>query len=213
VGLLFAVSALPGWHATVLPPFFVFGAAFSGFAVVTMIAVTVRHAFRVKGVITERHIDLLAKALLGTGLATSYGYLMELFGAYYSGEPFEQALMLDRLGGPYAWSYWAVILCNAVLIQALWSSTVRRSPIVLFVIAFVVGMWFERFMINVITLHHDFLPSCARFHTPTFWDISTYLGSLGLFLTLFLLFIRYLPIISIFEVREMARPAAEGDSR
>lgn len=212
VGLLFATSLEPGWHGTVLPPFFVFGAVFSGFAVVSMIALSLRAAFSIRELVTDAHIDLLAKVLLGTGLATAYGYLMELFIAWYGGESFEQALMLDRLGGTYAWSFWGVILCNVVAIQPLWFAAVRRSALAFFLISLsvAVGMWFERFMIIVITLHRDFLPSSTHFYWPTFWDWATFAGSIGLFLTFMLLFVRYLPMISIFEVREMA---GEGEKR
>ncbi|WGF90344.1 NrfD/PsrC family molybdoenzyme membrane anchor subunit [Marinivivus vitaminiproducens] len=208
VGLLFAASIEPGWHGTIQPPFFVFGAAFSGFAVVAMIAVTVRHAFGIDGIVTAGHLDMLGKAMLGTGLATAYGYLMELFTTWYGGESFEQALMLERLGGVYAWSFWGVILCNVVVIQTLWFRAVRRNSLALFTIGLGVaaGMWFERFMIIVITLHHDFLPSSSHLYTPSFWDLSTFAGSVGLFLTAMLLFIRYVPVVSIFEVREMAVP-------
>lgn len=214
VGLLFAASVEPGWHGTVLPPFFVLGAVFSGFAVVSLIAVTLRHAFGLQAIVTDAHLELLAKVLLGTGIATGYGYAMELFIGWYGGEPFEEQLTSARFFGPYAWSWWGVVGCNVVAIQPLWFKAVRRSPLALVLISslVVVGMWLERFMIVVVTLHHDFLPSASRLYTPTFWDYATFLGSIGLFLTAMLLFVRYLPVVSMFEVRELARPKPEPAS-
>jgi len=208
VGMLFSVGLEPGWHSTLMAPFFVFGAMFSGFAVVAMIAITLRHAFAIKDLVTEKHLNALGLLLLGTGLATTYGYIFELFTTWYGGDTFERALTLDRFVGPYAWSYWGVILCNVIAIQPLWSPWVRRTPAALFAIAMMVvlGMWFERFMIIVISLHHDFLPSSAHLYAPSFWEISTFFGSIGFFLTFMLLFVRYLPIMSMFELRELTMP-------
>jgi Ni/Fe-hydrogenase subunit HybB-like protein len=208
VGMLFSVGLEPGWHTTLMAPFFVFGAMFSGFAVVAMIAITLRYAFAIKDLVTERHLNALGLLVLGTGLATSYGYIIELFTTWYGGDAFERSVTLDRFIGPYAWSYWGVVLCNVLAIQPLWSPRIRRSPVALFAISFiaVIGMWFERFMIIVITLHHDFLPSSAHFYAPSFWEISTFLGTIGIFLTFMLLFVRYLPIMSMFELRPFTMP-------
>jgi Ni/Fe-hydrogenase subunit HybB-like protein len=208
VGMLFSIGLEPGWHTTLLAPFFVFGAMFSGFAVVAMIAVTLRHAFAIKDLVTERHLNALGLLLLGTGLATTYGYVFEFFTTWYGGDTFERGLALDRVFGPYAWSFWGVVICNVLAIQLLWLDRIRRSPSALFAISSVVavGMWFERFMIVVVSLHHDFLPSSAQLYRPTFWEVSTFLGTIGIFLTFMLLFVRYLPIMSMFELRPLTVP-------
>lgn len=209
VALLFAASAEPGWHSTLMPPFFLSGALFSGFGLITVIAVALRQIFRLQDIITERQVDVLAKVLLAAGLVTAYGYAMEFFMAWYGGEPFELAVMLERLGGVYAWSFWAMVACNVVLIQPLWFARVRRSPTALITIGVTVafGMWLERFMLIVITLYRDYLPTSGRFYAPTVWDFTLGFGSVGLFLTIFLLFVRYLPIVSMAETRADSRRA------
>jgi Ni/Fe-hydrogenase subunit HybB-like protein len=213
VSLLFAAGQLPGWHSTIFPPYFVAGAAFSGFAVVSMIAVPVRHWFDLKDLLTERHLDILGKVLLATGLMTAYGYMFELFDTFYSGDAHEIATVYDRLFGPYAWSYLGAVILNFVPLQALWFGSVRRRPLALFLIATAaaVGMWLERYMILVTTLYKDFLPSSFGAFHATFWDWSTYTGTLGLFLTIFLLFLRTIPSISMFEEKEvLAREQKEA---
>jgi molybdopterin-containing oxidoreductase family membrane subunit len=199
----FAVAQLPGWHSTIFPPYFVAGAIFSGFAMVVMLAVPLRAVYRLHDVITERHLQNMAKIMLATGLLVAYGYAMEAFVAWYSGNVYEEAVYWNRLAGGYGWVFAGVLACNVAVPQLLWLQRVRRNAVALFVVACVVnlGMWLERFVIVVQSLHRDFLPSSWGWYAPTVWDWATLLGSIGLFLTLFLLFIRFLPMISIAEMR------------
>jgi Ni/Fe-hydrogenase subunit HybB-like protein len=205
VGLDFAASILPGWHVTLLPPYFVAGAIFSGFAMVMTLAIPLRWMYGLQDFITLRHLDNMAKVILATGLIVSYGYLMEAFFAYYSGNLYERFMMINRAFGPYGWSYWALLLCNFLVPQVFWFRAARRNIPVLFIVSLVVnvGMWLERFVIIVVSLHRDFLPSAWRMYTPTIWDFTQFFGSIGLFLTLLFLFLRFLPVISIFELREL----------
>src|SRR5689334_11570606 len=165
VSLLFAAGQIPGWHSTIFPPYFVLGAAFSGFAMVAMIAIVMRHTFQLGHIVTERHLDVLAKVTLAMGMMTAYGYLFEVFDGYYSGGLREIATLHDRFFGTYAWAYWGAVVCNFVPLQGLWLSRVRRSPVLLFLIStsVVVGMWLERYMILVTSLYKDFLPSSSIF--------------------------------------------------
>ncbi|HET9480821.1 MAG TPA: NrfD/PsrC family molybdoenzyme membrane anchor subunit, partial [Candidatus Polarisedimenticolia bacterium] len=206
----FAVSIVPGWHATIFPPYFVAGAIYAGFAMVLILAIPLRAVYGLQDFITSRHLQNMAKVMLATGLIVAYGYMTELFFGWYSGSPYEQAMLINRLGGPYAPTYWALILCNVLAPQILWFRKARRSPAVLFVSAIIVsvGMWLERFVIVVTSLHRDFLPSSWGMYYPTLYDWTTYVGTLGLFLTLLFLFIRFLPMISIFEMRTIL-PGAE----
>lgn len=202
----FAASLIPGWHVTIFPPYFVAGAVFSGFAMVLTLTIPIRKLFALEDFITMRHLNNMAKIMLATGLFVLYGYLMEIFFGWYSANTFEYFLIFNtRIVGPMAWAFWVLILCNGVVPQLLWSSRIRANPTALFVISIVVniGMWFERFVIIVLSLSRDFLPSAWGTYMPTFWDISLYVGTLGFFLTLILLFIRVLPLISIFEMREL----------
>lgn len=201
----FAVSVLPGWHSTIFPPYFVAGAIYSGFAMVLNIVIPVRKLYGLQDVITMRHMNNLANVMLATGMMVAYGYLMEAFMAWYSGDIFEQFMMANRAFGPYGWTFWALMLFNVLVPQALWWKRVRRNLVALFVVALSVniGMWLERFVIVITSLHRDFVPSSWRMYYPTFWDWATLFGSLGLFLTLLFLFIRFLPMISISEVREL----------
>ena len=203
VSLDFAVSVIPGWHATIFPPYFVAGAIFAGFAMVMTIAIPLRKFYRLEDFVTMRHLDYMARVMLATGLIVGYGYMTEAFFAYYSGNPAERYMMLNRMMGPYAWSYWLLILCNVLTIQVLWFERVRASIPALFAVSMVVsvGMWLERFVIVVTSLHRDFLPSSWAMYYPTIWDVSLFFGTLGFFTTLLFLFIRFLPMISIFEVR------------
>ena len=213
VSLLFASGQIPGWHSTIFPPYFVLGAAFSGFAMVAMIAIVMRHTFQLGHLVTARHLDVLAKVLLASGLMTAYGYIFEVFDGFYSGDVHEIATIHDRFFGIYAWAYWGAVFFNFVPLQGLWFRTVRRSPVLLFLIgtSVVIGMWLERYMILVTSLYKDFLVSSFGHYTPTFWDWSTYIGMLGVFMTPFLLFVRYIPSISIFEDKEvLEREEAEA---
>jgi Ni/Fe-hydrogenase subunit HybB-like protein len=199
----FAVGLVPGWHATIFPPYFVAGAIYAGFAMVLTLAIPLRKFYGLEDFITMRHLENMAKVMLATGLIVGYGYMVEAFMAWYSGNPNEGFMILNRMRGPYAPFYWALIFCNIVTPQFLWIKNVRTSVPGLFVIAMIVnaGMWLERFVIVVTSLHRDFLPSSWGHYTPTFWDWSTYIGTIGLFLTLLFLFVRFLPVISISEMR------------
>lgn len=212
VSLDFAVAIIPGWHSTIFPPYFVAGAIYSGFAMVMTLAIPLRAVYKLQDFITTRHLDNMAKILLATGLIVAYGYIMETFVAWYSGNPYEEYMMLNRMGGPYAPFFWALIVCNVLVPQVLWSRRVRANVPALFVIALVVniGMWLERFVIVVTSLHRDFLPSSWGMYSGTVWDWATFVGSLGLFLALFFVFIRLLPMISIFEMRELVHETHGG---
>ena len=205
VSLDFAIAILPGWHTTIFPPYFVAGAIYSGFAMVLTLAIPLRAAYGLEDFITMRHLQNMAKVMLATGLIVAYGYIMEAFMAWYSGNEFEEYMLLNRVTGPYGPFYWALILCNVLLPQALWSERVRSNVLLLFIIALVVntGMWLERFVIVITSLHRDFLPSSWGNYLPTIWDWATFVGTIGLFLTLLFLFIRFLPMISISEMSGM----------
>jgi molybdopterin-containing oxidoreductase family membrane subunit len=213
VGLDFAVSVVPGWHVTLFPPYFVAGAIFSGFAMVMTLAIPLRAVYGLEDFITARHLSNMAKVMLVTGLIVAYGYLMEVFFAWYSGNPHEWALTVNRAQGPYRFTYWSLIACNVVIPQLLWFRAVRRNVPLLFMIALIVnvGMWLERFVIIVISLNRDFLPSAWHMYYPTVWDFAQFFGSIGLFLTLLFLFIRFLPVISIFELRELVHQTAHTE--
>ena len=202
----FAVSVIPGWHATLFPPYFVAGAIYSGFAMVLTLAIPVRHYYKLHDLITMRHIEAMAKVTLATGLVVFYGYMMEAFFAWYSGNEYEQFMMDNRMGGPYGFLYWMLIFCNGFTPQLLWFRKIRRNVPLLFVISLIVnvGMWLERFVIVVTSLHRDFLPSAWDMYYPTFWDWAIYLGSIGQFLVLFFLFLRFVPMIAMFEVKHLA---------
>ena len=206
----FAVSVLPGWHTTIFPPYFVAGAIFSGFGMVLTLLIPLRTLFRLEEVITVRHIDLMCKVTLATGSIVGYAYGMELFIAWYGGNPYEGYAFMNRALGPYWWAYWIMISCNVVCPQLFWFRRIRHSMLWVFVLSVFVniGMWFERFVIVVISLHRDFLPSVWGHYSPTWVDILTYAGTIGFFMTLFLLFIRFLPLIAISEVKGVT-PAAD----
>jgi molybdopterin-containing oxidoreductase family membrane subunit len=203
----FAVSVIPGWHTTVFPPYFVAGAVYSGFAMVLTLILPFRWYYGLQSIITERHIQNCAKVMLATGLIVAYGYGMEVFIAWYSGVEFEWFMMKNRMIGPYAGYYWALILCNVITPQFLWSNWIRSNVYVLWMITIVVniGMWLERFVIVVTSLHRDFLPSSWDIYTPTFWDWSMYLGTFGLFFTLLFMFTRLMPAIAMFEIRMLVK--------
>jgi Ni/Fe-hydrogenase subunit HybB-like protein len=205
VGLDFAFSIIPGWHSTIFPPYFVAGAVFSGFAMVMNIAIPLRYFYKLEGFITQRHLDNMAKVMLGMGLVVAYGYLMENFTAWYSGHDAEMYAYANRFTGIYAPASWALMTLNVIIPQALWFRRVRQNIPALFIISILIniGMWLERFIIVVTSLHRDYLPASWGVYVPTFWDWSTFLGTLGLFFALLFLFVRILPVISIFEMREL----------
>lgn len=212
VGFDFAVSVIPGWHATIFPPYFVAGAIFSGFAMVVTLSIPIRKIYHLEGFITDKHMDNMAKVMLVTGMIVAYGYGMEAFMGWYSASQYEGFMIWNRMTGPYAPYYWALIACNAIIPQLLWSPKLRKNMVVLFIISIVVntGMWLERFIIVVTSLHRDYLPSSWGMYTPTVWDWTTYLGSIGLFLFLTLMFIRIMPIIAISELQHLAHERAHN---
>jgi molybdopterin-containing oxidoreductase family membrane subunit len=202
----FASSVIPGWHATIFPPYFVAGAIYAGFAMVLTLTIPLRALYNIKDFITMRHVENMAKVMLVTGLVVVYGYMSEAFFGWYSGNELERFMLKNRTYyGPYAWSYWLLLLCNFIVPQLMWSKRLRnRTGVVFLVCMFInVGMWLERFVIIVTSLHRDFLPSSWGMYTPTIWDYSTFVGTIGLFLALLFLFLRFLPMISIFEMRTM----------
>ncbi|MGH8005735.1 MAG: NrfD/PsrC family molybdoenzyme membrane anchor subunit, partial [Candidatus Binatia bacterium] len=211
----FAVAIIPGWHSTIFPPYFVAGAIYSGFAMVLTLAIPLRAVYGLEDFITMRHLQNMAKILLVTGLIVAYGYLMEGFMAWYGGNRYEGFMMLNRMSGPYAPMFWALILCNILTPQLLWFRRVRTSVPTLFVIAIIVniGMWLERYIIVVTSLHRDFLPSSWGMYSGTVWDWTTYIGTIGLFLALLFLFLRFLPMISIFEMRTLLPEAEVKEER
>jgi len=201
----FATSILPGWHATIFPPYFVAGAIFGGFAMVLVLAIPCRQWLGMRDLITPRHLDNMCKILLATGMMVGYAYAMEFFISWYSGNPVEGFVFINRAFGPYAWAYWIMVICNVATPQVFWSQRARSSPWVIFGVAFCVniGMWFERFVIIVTTLHRDFLPSSWGVYVPTWVEALTLAGSFGLFFTMFLLFLRYLPMVAMAEVKSV----------
>jgi molybdopterin-containing oxidoreductase family membrane subunit len=206
----FAIANLPGWHSTIFPPYFVAGAIYSGFAMVLVLAIPLRKFYGLEDFITQRHLDNSAKIMLATGLIVGYGYFIEAFMAFYSGNRYETYTQVNRFLGPYWPAYWLTITCNVLIPQILWWKRARSSGPVLFLVALVVlvGMWLERFVIIITSLHRDFLPSSWGMYSPTLWDWATFLGSIGLFFSLLFLFLRLLPVISIFEMRTLL-PEAE----
>ncbi|MFQ5604146.1 MAG: NrfD/PsrC family molybdoenzyme membrane anchor subunit [bacterium] len=201
----FAMSIVPGWHATIFPPYFVAGAIYAGFAMVLTLSIPLRKIFGLEDFITMRHLKNMAKVMLATGLIVGYGYMMEAFTAWYSGSEYEEFMILNRMTGPYAVFFWALIFCNVVVPQFLWFERFQNNVVALFAIAMVVnvGMWLERFIIVVTSLHRDFLPSSWDMYAGTFWDWATFLGTIGLFFALMFLFLRLIPAISIFEMRTL----------
>ncbi|HEY3497199.1 MAG TPA: NrfD/PsrC family molybdoenzyme membrane anchor subunit [Polyangiaceae bacterium] len=208
----FATAQLPGWHATIFPPYFVAGAIFGGFAMVVVLAVPARQFFGLKHIIQIKHLELINKVMIATGLLVGYAYGMEFFIAWYSGGAYEGFAFINRAFGPYAWAYWTMITCNVISPQLFWFKKVRTSPIATLLIGMVinVGMWFERFVIICTSLSRDFLPSNWGYFIPTTMDFLTLGGSFGLFFTLFLLFCRYLPMVAMAEVKAF-HPAAHAE--
>ncbi len=199
----FATSVIPGWHTTIFPPFFVVGAIFSGLAMVITLMVPLRILCGIKDLVTIRHLENMCKLMLATSLLLGYGYLVEIGNAWYTGSTFEQALLMNRMTGAYAWCYWTMVACNVLFPQLLWIRWFRTNPWAMFVLSLLVnvGMWFERFVIVVISLYRDYLPSSWMMFYPTLVDILQFIGGFGLFSTAFLLFIRFVPMIALSEVK------------
>ncbi len=202
----FAVSIIPGWHTTIFPPYFVAGAIFSGFAMVVTVLVFVRKVFDLENIITIDHLEKMNKVILATGMMVGYAYAMEFFIAWYSGVQFETFVFINRAFGPYAWAYWIMVSCNVIFPQFFWFKKLRRSiPVMMVIVIFVnVGMWFERFVITVTSLHRDFLPSSWGYYVPTIFDFGILIGSFGLFFTLVLLFVKAMPVVAISEIKAVA---------
>ena len=207
----FTIGIIPGWHTTIFPPYFVAGAIYSGFAMVLTLAIPIRKIYHLEDMVTNRHLEVMSKVMLATGLIVAYGYASEAFMAFYSADQYERYMIVNRLVGPYAPLYWLLITCNILIPQSLWVGRLRRNVAWLFFISLVVnvGMWLERFVIVVISLSRDFIPSSWAMYQPTKWDWATYLGTFGLFFTLFLLFIRFLPMISVVEMRSLVHETNE----
>jgi molybdopterin-containing oxidoreductase family membrane subunit len=202
----FSVSQIPGWHTTFFPPYFVAGAVYAGFAMVLILCIPLRKWYGMKDFITDTHLHYMGKVMLATGLIVFYAYIMEAYFGWYSSSQYEWFMIKNRIWtGPYWMFYWFLILCNGVSIQLLWFKRFRESPFWLFVVSIIVsiGMWLERFVIIVTSLQRDFLPSSWAMYSPTIWDWTLYVGTLGMFFSLVFLFVRFLPIISIFEVRTL----------
>ncbi|MBF0199111.1 MAG: polysulfide reductase NrfD [Planctomycetes bacterium] len=199
----FAVSVIPGWHTTIFPPYFVAGAIFSGFAMVSTIMIIVRKVCHLEHMITKDHLDLMNKVVVATSLMVGYAYSIELFIAWYSGGLYEQFAFLNRISGPYAWAYYCMVTCNVIVPQLLWFKKIRRSVLLMYpvVILVNVGMWFERFVIISSSLHADFLPSSWDYFIPTAVDVCLFLGTFGIFFTFILLFCRLAPSIATTEMK------------
>ena len=199
----FAVSVVPGWHTTIFPPYFVAGAIFSGFAMVVTLLVLARKVYSLQNIITINHLEKMNIIILVTGTMVGFAYITEFFMAWYSGVEYEQYAFLNRATGPYAWAYWTMMTCDLVFPQFFWNKKLRRNIPFMFGLSIIVniGMWFERFVITVTSLHRDYLPSSWDYYTPTWVDVLTLVGSFGLFLTLFLLFLRFAPMVAMAEVK------------
>lgn len=203
VSMDFATSLLPGWHTTIFPPYFVAGAVFSGFAMVLTLMVPSRTIFGLENIVTTHHLDNICKILLATGLMVGYAYSTEFFMAWYAGNPYERFTFMNRAFGPYGWAYWVMVGCNVISPQIFWWSHARTTPWIMFTVSIFVniGMWFERFVIIVTSLHRDFLPSSWGMFFPTWVDVLQLIGTFGLFFTLFLIFLRLIPIVALSEVK------------
>ena len=203
----FATSVIPGWHTTILPPYFVAGAIFSGFAMVQTLMLVARYLMKLEDYITLGHIESMNKVILLTGTIVGTAYLTELFIAWYSGYLYEENQFATRAMGPFMWAYWTMMFCNLISPQIFWFRKMRRSVVVTFIMSIFVniGMWFERFVIIVISLHRDYIPSSWTMYSPTWVEVGIYVGTLGIFMTLFLLFARFFPVVAIAEVKSILR--------
>ena len=205
VSMDFATSLIPGWHATIFPPYFVAGAIYSGFGMVMTLLIITRQTMNLQNYITLRHLDMMSKVIMLTGSIVSYAYATEFFSAWYTGNLYERFHFINRATGPYAWCFYLMVLCNVITPQILWFKGTRRKVWLLFVVSILIniGMWFERFVIIVVGLHRAFLPSGWGMFYPTKVDVAVLVGSFGLFFTCFLLFIRFLPMIAMWEIKSV----------
>ncbi len=209
----FATAVIPGWHTTIFPPYFVSGAVFSGFAMVLTLMLITRKVYKLEDYITIQHIEYMNIIIIVTGSIVGIAYLTELFMAWYSGVPYEQYAFLNRATGPYAWAYWIMMTCNVISPQLFWFKKIRTSLIATFILSIVVniGMWFERFVIIVTSLHRDFLPSSWAMFYPTFYDVGDYLFTIGFFFTAFFLFAKFFPVINMAEVKSIIKSSSTSD--
>lgn len=212
VSMDFATSVIPGWHTTIFPPYFVAGAIFSGFAMVLTLLLIMRKVLHLEDYITISHIENMNKVIILTGSIVGVAYLTELFVSWYSGVEYEQYAFLNRATGPYWWSYWSMMTCNVITPQLFWFKKIRKSLIATFIISIFVniGMWFERFVIIVTSLHRDYLPSSWTMFHPSFTDIGIFIGTIGIFFTLFLLFSRTFPVIALSELKTILKSTKEN---
>ena len=212
VSMDFATSVIPGWHTTIFPPYFVAGAVFSGFAMVLTLLLITRKVMNFEHYITKGHIDAMCKVLLVTGMMVGLAYSTEFFMAWYSGNEYEKFTFMNRAMGPYAWAYWTMVSCNVIFPQVLWFKAVRSNLVLVFIMSIVVniGMWFERFVIITTSLHRDYLPSSWAMYSPTWVEVCTFIGTFGLFFTLFFLFVRFLPAIAVGEVKSVYKFARKN---
>ena len=207
----FATSVIPGWHTTIFPPYFVAGAIFSGFAMVLTLMLVTRRLFKLEDYITIEHIGLMNIVITITGSIVGIAYITEFFVAWYSGVPAEQYAFFNRMQGPYWWAYWSMMTCNVISPQLFWSKRIRTSITATFIISIIVniGMWFERFVIIVTSLHRDYLPSSWAMFYPTIYDMGVYLFTFGLFFTAFLLFAKFFPVVNMAEIKSIVKSSSE----
>lgn len=212
VSMDFATSVIPGWHTTIFPPYFVAGAVFSGFAMVLTLMIITRKVLKFEQYITKKHIDYMCKIVILTGSLVGLAYSTEFFMAWYSGVKYEQYVFMNRATGPYAWAYWIMVSCNVISPQLLWFKAIRSNLVMVFILSLVVnvGMWFERFVIIVTSLHRDYLPSSWAMYKPTFVEVGEFIGSFGLFFTCFFLFVRFLPVVNMAEVKGVLSTGKKG---
>ena len=210
VSMDFATSVIPGWHTTIFPPYFVAGAIFSGFAMVLTLMIITRKVFKLEHYITLEHIESMNKVIITTGSIVGIAYTTEFFIAWYSGVEYEQYAFINRATGPYWWAYWSMMTCNVITPQLFWFRTIRRSLTATFIISIFVniGMWFERFVIIVTSLHRDYLPSSWAMFSPTIIDVGVYVGTFGLFFTLFFLFVKFFPVVNMAEVKAILKSSS-----
>jgi len=207
----FATSVIPGWHTTIFPPYFVAGAIFSGFAMVLTLMLVTRSVYKLESYITLEHIESMNKIIILTGSIVGVAYLTEFFIAWYSGVEYETYCFVNRATGPYWWAYWSMMTCNVISPQLLWIRKIRRSIAATFILSIIVniGMWFERFVIIVSSLHRDYLPSSWAMFYPTYVDVGVYINSFGLFFTLFFLFAKFLPVVNMAEVKAVLKSSTD----
>lgn len=214
VSMDFATSVIPGWHTTIFPPYFVAGAIFSGFGMVQTLMIVTRKVYKLENYITIDHMESIAKIVLATGSLVGLAYMTEFFTAWYSGSLWERYIFINRAFGPFGWSYWIMFSCNVITPQLFWIKKIRTSMVLTFIISIFVniGMWFERFVIIVTSLHRDFLPSSWSMYTPTYVEFGILIGSFGLFFTLFFLFAKYAPVVNMFEVKTLLKHPKKPDN-